>query len=156
MKKFLGLFAVALISVCFITGCGNDKNDSMTDTTSQTSQTSNTQETSKSMTENGEVSDSDGFIGNEENETGNSGSDIMDDIEDELTILWVTEIIMILILSPIPQILFYKNESSRTKLPVALVFNTKYVIGSGSDKNHTALSSSIFNWRIIFFSSLDM
>ena len=52
MKKFLGLFAVALISVCFITGCGNDKNDSMTDTTSQTSQTSNTQETSKSMTEN--------------------------------------------------------------------------------------------------------
>ena len=71
MKKFLGLFAVALISVCFITGCGNDKNDSMTDTTSQTSQTSNTQETSKSMTENGEVSDSDGFIGNEENETGN-------------------------------------------------------------------------------------
>ena len=73
MKKFLGLFAVALISVCLITGCGNDKNDSMTDTTSQTSQTSNTQETSKSMTENGEVSDSDGFIGNEENETGNSG-----------------------------------------------------------------------------------
>ena len=63
MKKFLGLFAVALISVCLITGCGNDKNDSMTDTTSQTSQTSNTQETSKSMTENGEVSDSDGFIG---------------------------------------------------------------------------------------------
>lgn len=35
---------------------------------------------------------------------------------------------MILILSPIPQILFYKNESSRTKLPVALVFNTKYVL----------------------------
>jgi len=63
---------------------------------------------------------------------------------------------MILILSPIPQILFYKNESSRTNLPVALVFYTKYVIGSGSDKNHTALSSSIFNWRIIFFSSLDM
>ena len=62
---------------------------------------------------------------------------------------------MILILSPIPQILFYKNESSRTKLPVALVFN-KYVIGSGSDKNHTVLSRSIFNWRIIFFSSLDM
>ena len=82
MKKFLGLFAVALISVCFITGCGNDKNDSMTDTTSQTSQTSNTQETSKSMTENGEVSDSDGFIGNEENETGNSGSDMMYYIED--------------------------------------------------------------------------
>ena len=80
MKKFLGLFAVALISVCLITGCGNDKNDSMTDTTSQTSQTSNTQETSKSMTENGEVSDSDGFIGNEENETGNSGSDMIDDI----------------------------------------------------------------------------
>lgn len=98
MKKFLGLFAVALISVCLITGCGNDKNDSMTDTTSQTSQTSNTQETSKSMTENGEVSDSDGFIGNEENETGNSSS----------------------------------------------------------DKNHTALSRSIFNCRIIFFSSLDM
>lgn len=63
---------------------------------------------------------------------------------------------MVLILSPIPQILFYKNKSSRTKLPVALVFNTKYVIGSSSDKNHTALSSSIFNWRIIFFSSLDM
>ena len=63
---------------------------------------------------------------------------------------------MILILSPIPQILFYKNESSRTKLPVALVFNTKYVISSSSDKNHTALSRSIFNWRIIFFSSLDM
>jgi hypothetical protein len=63
---------------------------------------------------------------------------------------------MTLTLSPIPQILFYKNESSRTKLPVALVFNTKYVIGSGSDKNHTALSRSIFNWRIIFFSSLDM
>ena len=41
-------------------------------------------------------------------------------------------------------------------MPVALVFNTKYVIGSSSDKNHTALSSSIFNWRIIFFSSLDM
>lgn len=84
MKKFLGLFAVALISVCLITGCGNDKNGSMTDTTSQTSQTSNTQETSKSMTENGEVSDSDGFIGNEENETGNSGSDMMDDIEDDI------------------------------------------------------------------------
>ena len=41
---------------------------------------------------------------------------------------------MILILSPIPQILFYKNESSRTKLPVALVFNTKYVIGSVQTK----------------------
>lgn len=63
---------------------------------------------------------------------------------------------MTLILSPIPQILFYKNESSRTKLPVALVFYTKYFIGSSLDKNHTALSSSIFNWRIIFFSSLDM
>ena len=82
MKKFLGLFAVALISVCFITGCGNDKNDSMTDTTSQTSQTSNTQETSKSMTENGEVPHSDGIIEKEKNETGNSGSDMMDDIED--------------------------------------------------------------------------
>ena len=41
-------------------------------------------------------------------------------------------------------------------MPVALVFNMKYVIGSSSDKNHTALSRSIFNWRIIFFSSLDM
>ena len=82
MKKILGLVAVALISASLITGCGNDKNDSMADTTSQTSQTSNTQEASKSMTESGEVSDSDGFIGNEENETENSGSDIMDDIED--------------------------------------------------------------------------
>ena len=84
MKKILGLVAVALISASLITGCGNDKNDSMADTTSQTSQTSNTQETSKSMTESGEVSDSDGFIGNEENETGNSGSDIMDDIEKKI------------------------------------------------------------------------
>ena len=35
---------------------------------------------------------------------------------------------MTLILSPIPQILFYKNESSRTKLPVALVFYTKLLV----------------------------
>lgn len=64
---------------------------------------------------------------------------------------------MILILSPIPQILFYKKREQQDKIaPVALVFYTKYVIGSGSGKNHTALSSSIFNWRIIFFSSLDM
>ncbi len=64
---------------------------------------------------------------------------------------------MILTLSPIPQILFYKKREQQDKIaPVALVFNTKYVIGSGSDKNHTALSRSIFNWRIIFFSSLDM
>lgn len=64
---------------------------------------------------------------------------------------------MILILSPIPQILFYKKREQQDKIvPVALVFNTKYVIGSSSDKNHTALSRSIFNWRIIFFSSLDM
>lgn len=82
MKKLFGLFAAALISACLITGCGNDKNDNMTDTTSQTSQTSSAQETSKSMTENGEVSDSDGFIGNEEDETKSSGSDMMDDIED--------------------------------------------------------------------------
>ncbi len=48
---------------------------------------------------------------------------------------------MILILSPIPQILFYKKREQQDKIaPVALVFNTKYVIGSGSDKNHTALS----------------
>ena len=53
---------------------------------------------------------------------------------------------MILILSPIPQILFYKKREQQDKIaPVALVFNTKYVIGSGSDKNHTALSRSIFN-----------
>lgn len=64
---------------------------------------------------------------------------------------------MILILSPIPQILFYKKREQQYKIaPVALVFNTKYVIGSSLDKNHTALSRSIFNWRIIFFSSLDM
>ena len=69
MKKLFGLFAAVVISACLITGCGNDKNDSMADTTSQTSQTSNTQEASKSMTESGEVSDSDGFIGNEENES---------------------------------------------------------------------------------------
>lgn len=55
------------------------------------------------------------------------------------------------------QILFYKKREQQDKIaPVALVFYTKYVIGSGSDKNHTALSRSIFNWRIIFFSSLDM
>lgn len=42
---------------------------------------------------------------------------------------------MILILSPIPQILFYKKREQQDKIaPVALVFNTKYVIGSGSDK----------------------
>jgi hypothetical protein len=64
---------------------------------------------------------------------------------------------MTLILSPIPQILFYKKREQQDKIaPVALAFYTKYVIGSGSGKNHTALSSSIFNWRIIFFSSLDM
>lgn len=64
---------------------------------------------------------------------------------------------MTLILSPIPQILFYKKREQQDKIaPVALAFYTKYVIGSCSDKNHTALSSSIFNWRIIFFSSLDM
>lgn len=64
---------------------------------------------------------------------------------------------MTLILSPIPQILFYKKREQQDKIaPVALVFYTKYVIGSSSDKNHTALSRSIFNWRIIFFSSLDM
>ena len=54
----------------------------MADTTSQTTQSSSTQETSKSMTENGEVSDSDGFIGNEEDETKSSGSDMIDDIEE--------------------------------------------------------------------------
>lgn len=63
---------------------------------------------------------------------------------------------MILILSPIPQILFYKKREQQDKIACCSRFNTKYVIGSGSDKNHTALSSSIFNWRIIFFSSLDM
>ena len=64
---------------------------------------------------------------------------------------------MTLILSPIPQILFYKKREQQDKIaPVALVFYTKYVIGLSSDKNHTALSRSIFNWRIIFFSSLDM
>ncbi len=82
MKKLFGLFAAVIISACLITGCGNDKKENMTDTTSHTSQTSSTQETSKSMTENGEVSDSDGFIGNEENETRNSGSNVVDDIED--------------------------------------------------------------------------
>lgn len=47
---------------------------------------------------------------------------------------------MTLILSPIPQILFYKKREQQDKIaPVALVFYTKYVIGSGSDKNHTAL-----------------
>lgn len=82
MKKLFGLFAAVIISACLITGCGDDKKDNMTDTTSQTSQTSSTQETSKSMTKDGEVSDSDGLIGNDEDNTKNSGSDMMDDIED--------------------------------------------------------------------------
>lgn len=82
MKKLFGLFAAVVISACLITGCGNDKKEDMSDTTSQTTQSSSTQETSKSITENGEVSDSDGFIGNEEDETKSSGSDMMDDIEE--------------------------------------------------------------------------
>lgn len=82
MKKLFGLFAAVVISACLIAGCGNDKKEDMADTTSQTTQSSSTQETSKSMTENGEVSDSDGFIGNEEDETKSSGSDMMDDIEE--------------------------------------------------------------------------
>lgn len=82
MKKLFGLFAAVVISACLITGCGNDKKEDMADTTSQTTQSSSTQETSKSITGNGEVSDSDGFIGNEEDETKSSGSDMMDDIEE--------------------------------------------------------------------------
>ena len=78
MKKLFGLFAAVVISACLITGCGNDKKEDMADTT----QSSSTQETSKSMTENGEVSDSDGFIGNKEDETKSSGSDMMDDTEE--------------------------------------------------------------------------
>ena len=42
------------------------------------------------------------------------------------------------------------NDSDTVTNPSDTVFNTKYVIGSSSDKNHTALSRSIFNWRIIF------
>ena len=130
MKKILGLVAVVLISASLITGCGNDKNDSMADTTSQTSQTSNTQETSKSMTESGEVSDSDGFIGKKMKQEIRVRILWMI-LRTELTILWVTEIIITLILSPIPQILFYKKREQQDKLPAAPVFNAKYFVGSG-------------------------
>ena len=99
MKKILGLVAVALISASLITGCGNDKNDSMADTTSQTSQTSNTQKfqirtvssVMKKMKQKIRV------------------RILWMILRTELTILWVTEIIITLILSPIPQILFYKK-----------------------------------------------
>lgn len=76
MKKLVGLFAAALISACFITGCGGDKNESsMAEDVTQMLENDTSENTTTDITESGIVSDSDGIIGNDDEENTNDNTD---------------------------------------------------------------------------------